>query len=441
MENNQENENYNPPDSETQNNHFSNLNIKIPPKDDFNKNNNLEDIRQKKEKIYIKIFIAIIYFALCITMEQVYRESLFDKSIEEQEDIRKDHDKESSFYKFWKFISNFGEAKITFIIFELIFLFFPISSSFLSLQILIYSSYLTNLFKIIYRNGRPYWESKKLDIICNSGYGNPSGHSLTSTAFYLSLFHIVTNFEFFRKKIIGKILRVIIFCLLFLLAGLVITSRVILAAHSINQVIYGFTLGLGIYFFAIYILSYHTYDPTKFIKHIIDFTVVLIYMSFHIAIFILLIILYFTLDDNRKIKYNIELNIFNGIRCKIKKKYLRLKYDAFFQALSITAVLGAHIGIILLIYVLKKNKYIIDGNITEFNRSSIKRWLKRLPILIISAIFIILYYVISGNSSLAIIFLFKSAISFFLTAFGIYFVGIFICIHCNLANENIKKEV
>ena len=40
-------------------------------------------------------------------MEQIYRESLFDKSIEIQEDIRNDHDKESAFYDFWKFMTNF----------------------------------------------------------------------------------------------------------------------------------------------------------------------------------------------------------------------------------------------------------------------------------------------------------------------------------------------
>ena len=31
---------------------------------------------------------------------------------------------------------------------------------------------------MIYRNRRPYWESDILDIVCNSGYGNPYGHSL-----------------------------------------------------------------------------------------------------------------------------------------------------------------------------------------------------------------------------------------------------------------------
>ena len=146
-------------------------------------------------------------------MEQLYRETLFDKSIDTQEDIREDHNKDSAFYDFWKFISVFGTASITFPVFFVIFLFFPINASFLTLQSLIYSIYITNLFKIIYRNGRPYWKSDLLDVVCNSGYGNPSGHSLTSTTYYLTLPHIVTNFSFFTRDTKGKIVKFIIFIL------------------------------------------------------------------------------------------------------------------------------------------------------------------------------------------------------------------------------------
>ena len=402
-------------------------------------NNTIDKQSIKKECFYIKIFIVIAYFAICISIEQIYRESLFDKSIEIQEDIRNDHDKESAFYDFWKFMTNFGEAKIIFPIFAVIFLFFPINSSFLALQVLIYAIYLTNCFKIIYRQGRPYWESDKLDIVCNAGYGNPSGHSMTSAAYYLSLSHIVTNFDFFRKTTLGKILRVIIFCLLCILGCLVIISRVILSAHSINQALFGLTLGIGIYFVCIFILSYHVYDPNDFIVHITNCFVITIYMAFHIVLLSLLIIFYFTLDENEKLKYNIYNNIFNGERCKLKKEYLMIKHDGFFQGLAITALIGAHLGIILLIFFLKKNNYVINGNITQFNYSSVKRWLLRLPILLVSGIFILLYFLISGSSALSIIFIFKSAISFLLTTLGMYFVGIFLSIKCNLANENISK--
>ena len=421
-------------DNKIYNNNISPINVEISSVKNLNNKKYI-----KRENFYIKLFITIIYFALIILIEREYRNYLFDKSLKFQEDIRKDHDKDSAFYRFWKFMSYFGENKITITVFFIIFIFFPISSSFLVLQTAVYAAFLTNFFKIIYRNGRPYWNSEILDIVCNPGYGNPSGHTMASTAYYLTITHILTNFQFFKNSIKGKILRVIIFILLIILTALIILSRVLLGAHGINQVLFGFTLGVGIYFIEIYILSYHTYQPNKFINHITNIKVIIIYMVIHIILLILLIIFYFILKNDQKIEYNIREHIFNGERCKIKPKYFWLKNDGFFQGLCITAILGAHIGIILLIFLLRKFNYVIDGNITEFNKSSIKRWLIRLPILIISAIFILIFFLISGDSSLAIVFIFKSALSFFFTGLGVYFIGIFLSIHCNLANENIKR--
>ena len=431
MKNNRENFYYKPKELQTTKLQISNLNSETIS--DINNN------PKGKEKLFIKIFIAIIFFGLIIGIEQAYREDLFYKSIDVQEDIRNDYDKGSTFYGFWKFMSYFGVSNVTFPIFAIIFLFLPLNSSFLTLQVLIYSIYITNVLKIIYRNGRPYWQSTLLDIVCNSGYGNPSGHSVTATTYYLTLPHILTNFEFFKKDTRGKILRIVIFLLFMILGALVMISRIILGAHSLNQVIYGFSLGLGVYFISIYILSYHTYNHDTFISHITNCVVVFIYMIFHLILLALLIIMYFALEDNQKIKYKIEIDIFNGQRCKVKKKYLMLKHDGFFQGLALTSIIGAHLGIILLNFFLKKYNYVINRYITEFNRSSVKRWIIRLPILIFSGIFMLLNFTIPGGSPLSIIFIFKSSLSFFFTNVGIFFVGIFISIHCNLANENITK--
>ena len=414
------------------------FNLEIPS--NFKNESNQENKEKEKLKkvFYIKIIISAIYFILIICIENLYRENLYRKSIEVQENIRNDHEKESAFYNFWKFMSIFGEAKATFPIFGLIFLFFPLSSSFLTLQTLIYSIYITNLFKIIYRNSRPYWESDILDVVCNSGYGNPSGHSVTSTAYYLTLPHIITNFQFFKSGKMNMLLRITIFCLFIIFGSLIMISRVMLAAHAINQVIYGFSLGFGVYLVNIYLLSYHTYSSDEFLEHIINKCVSIFYILFHIILLIILIVVYIVIEDDKYIEYNSYKNIFNGIRCKIKNKYLMLKHDGFFQALSLTSLLGAHLGIIVLIFLLKKLNYNINGFIIEFNKSSIKNWFIRLPILLLSGIFIILYFCIPGDISLTLIFIFKSALPFFLTTFGIYFLGMFICIHFKLSNENIE---
>ena len=397
-----------------------------------------DNVSDKKTYLIIISLIAIIYFGIVIATEFAYRKRIFEKSIEYQEELREKYDKKSAFYNCWKFFSFFGSNLFCFAIFFIIFIFFPLNSSFLVLQTLNFSNYITNLLKMIYKNPRPYWKSDILDIVCNSGYGNPSGHSLVSLSFFLVFSHIVTNFDFFRKYKKGKILRIVIFCFCIILAALVIIGRVLLSAHSINQIIYGSLLGIGIYFVEIHIISYHTYSSEQFINHIVRKNVVIIYFIIYALLIGLLFIIYFSISDDKYIEKLIYRNIFNGERCSTKKKYQALKNDGFTQALAITSIIGAHLGIILLIYVLKKLNYKIEY-INEFNKSSIKRWFIRLPILILSGIFLILYFVIPKGSPLAVIIIFKFALPFFLTAFCIYFIGIFICVYFSYANESIIK--
>ena len=410
---------------------------KIVVKRHANKEKKLESKFKSKYSL-ITCIISILYFVLIISTEMTYKKKLFDKSIKFQEDLREKFDKESGFYKFWNFISFFGTNLFCFGVFFIIFIFFPLNSSFLVLQSLNFADYLTNLFKIIYRNPRPYWKSNRLDIVCNSGYGNPSGHSVIGLSFYLVLSHVFTNFEFFRKNKKGQILRIIIFCFFSVLIVLIIISRFFLSAHSINQILYGTLLGFGIYFLEIHIISYHTYSSKQFIKHIVSQNVVLIYFIIYALLLGLLLVIYFCFDDDEFLEDYIFENIFNGERCDKKRKYQVLKTTGFTQALGITSIIGAHLGTILLIYVLKKFNYKID-NINEFNRTSIKKWFMRLPILILSVIFVILYIAVPKSSPLAIIAIFKFALPFFLTAFGIYFFGVFICVRFNLVNKDIIK--
>ena len=404
--------------------------------------NNEETDKNENKKLYlfIKIIILIIYVAIIVSTEITYRKKLFEKSIEYQEDIREKHEKKSAFYSCWKFFSTLGTLYVCLGIYFIIFIFFPLNYSFCAIQSLNLSNYITNLLKIIYRNARPYWKSDILDIVCNSGYGNPSGHSLVCLSFFLTISHIFTNFNFFKTTVKGKILRIVIFCFFILLAALVIISRVLVAAHSINQVIYGSLLGISIYFIPVHIFSYHTYSSEKFIEHMHNIKYFIIYIIVYVCLIILLIIIYFSISDDEDLEHLIYNKVFNGKKCDVKYKYQLLKNDGFTQALAITSMIGAHLGLFLLIYILKKLKYSFEY-LNEFNQSSAKRWFIRLPILIISAIFIILYFVIPKKSSLAIIIIFKFALSFFLTSFGLYLVGIFLCIYFNFSNEKIQKSI
>ena len=380
----------------------------------------------------IKIILILLYFIIVIWTETYYRDYLFQKSISYQENIQK-NENNIIILKISKIISIFGGEISTLFIFGIIFLFMPLNYSFLLLQAVVYSSYLTNTLKMLYQSDRPNWHSDDLTFSCDYGYGNPSGHSITCITLYLSLSHVFVNF--FKIK---GIVKIIIFIFFIFFSLLIITSRVILAAHSINQVLYGFGLGLGLYFILIYCLGYHKYSSVDYLGHIGKKKVNYLYYILHIFLLISTILIYIIIKpkDNSKI----EENIFNGLRCKIKNSYVKYENDGLFQSLSITSIIGAQLGLNILFKILKNQNYMISVSIIEWNKTKEKKYIfLRIPIFLISSIGIILYYIIPKNSSLIIIFIFKSAVPFFLGMFGIHLVGIYICIYFKIANKEIYK--
>ena len=354
-----------------------------------------------------------------------------------QEKIKGNKDKNHGFYIFWKIIAIFGEEALLIPIFVISFLFFPLNISFFVLLIIIYSSYLTGLFKMIYKEKRPYWYSDILDIVCNKGYGNPSGHSLSATCLYLSLTHIINNYFSCLKN--RKKLRIIILILFSILILLIMMSRFILSAHSFNQILYGFFHGIGLYFLFIHILAYHTYQSSEFLPFIQKTKVLIIYSIINISLLITSITIYFLIKEDENLKNYVIENVFNGIRCKYLKEYNSFKNGGFFQSLLILALLGAHLGLKLLVILLTKFGYILNEYINEFNHSSAKRWFFRIPILIFSMFSCIIYFSISEKCDLEYLFIFKFGFSFFLISFGLYSIGIFFSIYFNCANENITK--
>ena len=84
------------------------------------------------------------------------------------------------------------------------------------------------------------------ELECSMEYGNPSGHSMIATtlAFALVFDHMETNKN--RTRNVRIAYAIAHTCAAFLYAFLMGISRIIVAAHSWNQVIYGWLLGIWI---------------------------------------------------------------------------------------------------------------------------------------------------------------------------------------------------
>ena len=378
-----------------------------------------------------KIIIIVLYYIIIIWSESIYRHYLFEKSISLEEIFQKDN-KYISILKISEIFSIFGKELFQIFLFIIIFSSMPLNYSFLMLNSIVYSSYWTNTLKMIYQNDRPNWISKYLTYSCNYGYGNPSGHSFTSIVVYLCFAHILVTFF----NVYG-IIKIIIFIFFTLLSFLVIISRVILGAHSINQVLYGFNLGLGLYFILIYIIGYHKYSSFEFLKHIKNSKINSIYYAVHLFMLFFTIVIYLTTET--RVHSDLENTIFNGIRCKIKNQFNKYKNNGFFQSLGISSLIGEQLGLNILFIILRNKNYIINSSIIEWNKTPKKQLFLRIPIILFSTSGIILYLFIPKNSSLIIIFIFKSSFSFFLCTFGVYFLGIYLCIYKKVANSQIYK--
>ena len=431
-------------DEEVNNNNKNNQN----QNNDINLNmNNIEETNNQQNisnffTIRNKIIIIIIYFIIIISTEFAYRNPLFDKSVEIESDIQnsiKNSSNEKLFKNFWKFISVLGTAAIILSLFFIIFITHPLNYSFLFLHSIIYSSFLTNFLKIIYSNSRPYWMNpEKIYIACNGGYGNPSGHSDTSVCLYLSLAHILTDFKFFKTKK-GFIYKIILYAFFIIIILLIMISRILLGAHSINQVIYGGTLGLGLYYFLFFIIKYHTYTNKQFFEMIIKKSTLLFYTIIHFSLIIIDIIIYEFRKDNKLADY-VRKNIFNGKRCKIKDEYHLFKHDGFFQSLCLFAIIGAYLGLFSVFHFIQKNKKYNKLYVVVWNQTVWNKILLRIPLCLISCIGIIFYYIIPGDLDLEILFIFKASLPFLLAGFGIYFLGVLFCVLANCVNQNIYNN-
>ena len=113
-----------------------------------------------------------------------------------------------------------------------------------------FANFSLNQLKSAYAEPRPYWVSDEIVAAnCSASFGNPSGHMLNSSFFWVSLYlHLFHDIgpqsqrwasQFWRKNFIRHIMAVVGCAFL----GLLATSRVYLGAHTLNEVLFGTIVG------------------------------------------------------------------------------------------------------------------------------------------------------------------------------------------------------
>ena len=108
---------------------------------------------------------------------------------------------------------------------------------------------LNSIIKTIVQRPRP----SGYNLIVESNYSFPSGHSMVSTAFYGYFIYLV------YKNVKNKKIKYLLISLLFLLIMLICISRIYLGVHYLSDTLAGFFLSIA------YLMIFITFIP-KFYK-------------------------------------------------------------------------------------------------------------------------------------------------------------------------------
>lgn len=136
---------------------------------------------------------------------------------------------------FFKTITLLASAPVLIFFCLLIFIFIKKRTYFYLVGLNLINTVILNIaLKVLFRRERPI-ES----IIEESGYSFPSGHSMTSLAFYGFLIYLL------YKSSIQKKLKILLITILGIIIMLIGTSRIYLGVHYLSDVLAGFSFTLA----------------------------------------------------------------------------------------------------------------------------------------------------------------------------------------------------
>ena len=377
-----------------------------------------------------KIFLLAIYIMIIIILEILLKQTVMEKSLVFISSIQNSSSK--MIITFYEKISLFGTDKIILPIIFILFLKFPLNITHTLFNIFFYCKFFDNVLKLAFASPRPFWINFSLMVKCHSGYGNPSSHCFSSTAFYLSLMHIMIQRN--DKK---QLNAVYIFGASVLIT-LIAISRIVLAVHSVDQVLFGILLGISVYFYFFFIEEGNKeIDDNTYIKDFYTiqhqnkkWTKVISTYAIFIAISILFYYIFYSAEMTSK-----YLETFNGLKCPVKRYGVKLPGEkALVASLNLFGVIGSYYGLIFLghLKITKSSKLINEYEEKIKNKSTLEK-IAHLAFISFVFIFILIFVFKSKRFSFSL----KVPLYSFFAGFGLF--GI-IALFKQILNNEFSEE-
>ena len=298
--------------------------------------------------------LIIVLSLIAFIVEFFYRKPLFNYSLDFEKNWQEKASKAT--ISMFKFFTKIGGEYLMAVPVIIVICFFTLIKSYVYLTGFVFCLQFHSMMKIWYGNKRPFWEEQSLyKGICDGGFGNPSGHSITTAYLYLTLCLYYKQTKRLEKNYIVLII-ILIFCLFWML--MIILSRLILGMHSVNQVIYGSSLGIIIFLLIFIVFEIHRMPVSVYKKFFREKMYIFIILGIF-AIFIALTIMNnFIFNKNfDKDKYD---EILDRLCEKKVAKYRRFNYDGLFGSFTVFIMLGMYLGQIIFWYLIE-NKYKLNN--------------------------------------------------------------------------------
>ena len=379
-----------------------------------------------------KLIFITIFFIVGFTIEFFYRKPLYDNSVDITKSVQEPLSSTTTFFKYWAYL-----GVIEFYLAIIFFLFFPINYCFTFFLNLVISVHLCNFAKLVYSQGRPFILDESVYITCESGYGNPSGHSFQFTSNLLALAQLFIDFFKLSKK---YFIIIYIVCAILILS--INLSRIVLGVHSINQVIFGDTLGFTVFFTICKIIQPHKIEIKKFYE-------VFLTLKFHIFNLIAIIINTISMtiaaivvDKTDSENYEILKEQLKEI-CK-KNENGMLSRDAKTKFLYILAYYGMIWGMTLLTYYVKHKYYANYEELNYYYRNNNSKWYIKYPA---RFLFTIICYIpqtsiyTNKDINIYVIYILSSAFPMFIHGFTLFSINYILTIELKLANDNLYNNI
>lgn len=158
------------------------------------------------------------------------------------------------------------------------------------------TNYIAYILKMYFKHYRPFWAEREIHpYSCMLGYGNPAGHIANMTNYLLCFWQLSTDNSFCRKRL--WIVVVIFFGITISILVLSI-SKLVLGVNALNQIIYGFLIGLLSFVFVFYILSIQTLRYRAFEKLFTKCCYIFLFSIFFIVLILLSLTFFFLFPDD-----------------------------------------------------------------------------------------------------------------------------------------------